>query len=242
MVSGPDLGAGFLFQLSYDRDEDGAPSAFTFHAQNGGADANGPPLGDPEFLEYHHPPSSCMFGGPRCWERRFFLEEAALPSVRNAYGRTRFAMAALLAQQYEGRAVPFAAGFEEFLRLAEPSLRGEAVRFRVIGRSASWLRGGGATPDRLTVELAEGGAEVVGRQLEPFLVEPVAARSADEGIGGRAFLGTFQDGLRVDFGERPPGAGRATDRITELPFAGFLVPVAELTAPDNFGPARRNVA
>ncbi|HTT25423.1 MAG TPA: hypothetical protein VMH90_00475, partial [Thermoplasmata archaeon] len=53
LVSGPDLGAGFLFQLSFDRDEGG--SSFAFHAQDGGADAAGPPLGPPDFLDYRHP-------------------------------------------------------------------------------------------------------------------------------------------------------------------------------------------
>ncbi|MCI4367618.1 MAG: hypothetical protein L3K08_07695, partial [Thermoplasmata archaeon] len=71
LISGPDLGAGFLFQLSSDFDSSGA--SFAFHAQDGGADAAGPPIGPPDFLDYTKPERACMFGGPRCWERRFYL-------------------------------------------------------------------------------------------------------------------------------------------------------------------------
>lgn len=186
-----------------------------------------------------------MFGGPRCWERRFFLGEAALPKARAAYQRTRFAMAAMLGHQYEGLPVPFESGLEEFLRLADPKLRSSKIPYRVVGRAAAWLRSGGDPPSSLTVELGVGGADLVGGLLEPFLIEPVAPRGPEEGLGGRAFLGTFKAGLRVEFGERPPGAGAAPREQLELPFAAFAVPVAAPIsggAPDNSPAAHRNVA
>jgi hypothetical protein len=244
MLSGPDMGAGYLYQLSYDEEDDGVRS-FAFHAQKGGVDAGGPPVGSIDFLGYAHPDRACMFGGPRCWERRFFLGEAALPRVRAAYQRTRFAMAAMLGHQYEALPVPFAAGLEEFLTRSDPPLRSAGIRYRVVGRGASWLRSGGEPPGSLTVELGAGGAELVGSALEPFLIEPVAARDPEEGTGGRAFLGTFKAGLRVEFGERPPGAGAAPPAQLEIPFAAFGVPVASTApagAPDNPEAAHRTVA
>jgi hypothetical protein len=239
MVSGPDLGGGFLYQLSYEGEEEGGPS-FTIHAQDGGEDASGPPLGPPDFLGYRWPDSACMFGGPRCWERRFFLRETELARVRNAYGRTRFSMAAMLAHQYDGRPVPFREGLEEFLTRSDGPLTQAGLGYRVLGRAAAWIRDGGDAPRSLSVELEAGGAELVARQLEPFLIEPVGSRGPEEGLGGRAFLGTFQAGLRVDFGERPPGAGPATSPILRRPFAGFLVPVPDTGAPspDNRATAR----
>lgn len=244
MLSGPDLGAGYLYQLSYDEEEEG-PRSFAFHAQRGGADAGGPPVGPLDFLGYRFPRAPCMFGGPRCWERRFFLGESALPKVRAAYQRTRFAMAALLAHEYEGLPVPFEAGLEEFLGLVDRPLRGARIPYRVVGRAAAWLRGVGELPGSLTVELGVGGAELVGSALEPFLLEPVSPRSPEEGTGGRAFLGTFKAGLRVEFGERPPGAGAPPVVQTEVPFAAFGVPIAAATPErpsDNRAPAPRTVA
>ncbi|MCI4367938.1 MAG: hypothetical protein L3K08_09305, partial [Thermoplasmata archaeon] len=90
-------------------------------------------------------------------------------------------------------------------------------------------------PPTLRIEVGAGGAGRIGRTLEPFLIEPVARRSPEEGTGGRAFLGTFKAGLRIEFGERPPGAGTGDWRSEEIPFAGFGVPVipkTELSAPE----------
>ena len=100
MLSGPDLGAGFLHQLSVEGDTD--PRTFTYHAQDGGADAAGPPKGSLDVLDFVHPPSACMYGGPRCWHRRFRLPFADLPKVRLAYNRNRFVLQAMIDQAYAG--------------------------------------------------------------------------------------------------------------------------------------------
>jgi len=223
MVSGPDLGAGYLYQLSFDGDPPGP--TFVFHAQDGGVDASGPPIGPLGFLGYRHPASACMFGGPRCWERSFALPESELVRARAAYQRTRFCMAALLGHEYEGTPVPFVEGLEEFLRRCDAPMRSAGVGYRIVGRGAAWLRRPEELPTILTVETRPGGAALLGKELEPLLLEPVADRGPEEGVGGRAFLGTFRSGLRVDFGEPPPGAGRGDWSVEELPWAGFAVPV-----------------
>ncbi len=226
MVSGPDLGAGFLWQLSFDAPDDGE-AGFTFHLQDGGSDAGGPPIGPPDFLGYDHPESACMFGGPRCWERGFRLPESELGRTRAAYQRTRLAFAALLAHQYEGRAVPFEEGLERFLAACDAPLRSAGIGYRLVGRAVPYLADGGETPSNLRIETEAGGAERIGESLEAELIEPVAARGPEEGFGGRAFLGTFRAGLRLDFGERPPGAGAAPRGTREIDWHGFGVPVAE---------------
>jgi hypothetical protein len=225
MLSGPDMGAGFLYQLSVDEENPGI-AAFRFHAQDGGADAAGPPVGPPDFLGYEHPETACMFGGPRCWERTFFVSPEALPKVRAAYQRTRFAMAAMLGHQYEALPVPWTEGLQEFLVRCDGPLRKARLPYRLMGRAAEWLAIGAPPPNALRVEVGEGGAGVVGDALEPFLIEPVANRGPEEGLGGRAFLGTFKAGLRIDFGEPPAGAGEAHWAVREIAWAGFGVPIS----------------
>lgn len=225
MVSGPDLGAGFLWQLSA---EEGGPEepGFTYHLQEGGEDASGPPIGPPDFLGYRHPRAACMFGGPRCWERRFLTEPADLSRIRTAYQRTRLAFAALLAHEYEAREVPFGEELERLLSVCDVPLRAAGIPYRVDGRTATWLSAGGTPPRSVRLEVGSGGSERIGTLLERELIEPVASRGPEEGFGGRAFLGTVRAGLLVDFGERPPGAGPAPATGHELTWRGFGVPVA----------------
>ncbi len=225
MVSGPDLGAGFLWQLSVD---EGGPEepGFTYHLQDGGEDAAGPPIGPPDFLGYRHPEAACMFGGPRCWERRFLAEPAALVRVRTAYQRTRLAFAALLGHQYEDRPVPFAEEFERLLGLCDAPLRAAGLPYRIDARTAAWIAGDGPSPARLRLEVGPGGTDRLGELLERELIEPIASRGPEEGFGGRAFLGTVKAGLLVDFGERPPGAGTGPGAVREVAWRGFGVPIA----------------
>ena len=243
MLSGPDLGAGYLYQLSFEGDPVGP--VFIFHAQDGGADASGPPIGPLGFLGYAHPAAACMFGGPRCWERRFALPESALVRARAAYQRTRFCMAAMLGHEFEATPVPFPEGLQEFLERVDGPMRSAGRPFQVVGRGASWLRGTGPAPGALHIVTDEAGAGVLAEALEPLLLEPLADRGPEEGLGGRAFLGTFKAGLRVDFGVRAPGAGATAMAIEEIPWAGFQVPVPRdgtKGAPSPGPGPRRNVA
>ena len=229
MVSGPDLGAGYLYQLSYEAEPPG-PS-FTFHAQEGGVDAAGPPVGPLGFLGYRFPRAPCMFGGPRCFERRFLLPEGELVRVRAAYNRTRFCMAAMLGHEYESVPVPASEGLQELLERCDPPLRAAGLRYRLVGRAAAFLRGGAEPPPSATIEAEPAAAERIGKELEPYLTEPVADRGPEEGFGGRAFLGTFQKGLRVEFGVPPAGAGTPSWETESVGWMGFDVPVARRRGP-----------
>jgi hypothetical protein len=200
LVSGPDLGAGYLHQLS--RDRDGETTTFTYHAQTGGQDANGPPRGPLDVFGFVHPPTACMFGGPHCWHRRFLLPFEETAAVRQAYNRNRFVLETMIAQAYDGAPATVDAGVEELVaRLAAP-LERDGIEWFIGGSGAAWLLGSGLLPHDLDVGTTREGVDRIGELLREYLIEPIAPTDrADGGIvrGARAFLGTFQAGVRVEW-------------------------------------------
>jgi hypothetical protein len=200
LISGPDLGGGYLHQLSIDRLE--GTTTFTHHAQEGGQDAGGPPVGGLDVLGFSHPPSPCMFGGPRCWHRRFLLPFSALPKVRFAYQRHRFVLEAMLQQAHGLAPVPFDVALAEVVRLVAPPLREERIEWYVAGSGAVRLVGGGVSPHDLDLGTTRAGVDRLGELLAQYLVEPVAPSDWSEGqirLGGRAFVGTPRAGARVEW-------------------------------------------
>lgn len=200
MLSGPDLGGGFLHQLSLDRE--GELTTFTFHAQEGGTDAGGPAKGPLDVFGFVHPPTPCMFGGPGCWHRRFLLPSTETPRVRQAYNRDRFVLDAMLAQAYGGMPAPVERGLSEVVRRIAPALDGEGVEWYVGGSVSAWLQGAEIVPRDLDLGTTREGVERIARLLGEYLVEPVAPTDWP-GLGivqaARAFVGTFQEGLRVEW-------------------------------------------
>lgn len=208
MISGPDLGAGYLHQLTLDRDED--RTTFTYHAQEGGQDAGGPPKGSLEPLGFSHPPSACQFGGPRCWHRRFLLPFDATAKVRMAYNRSRFVLEAMLDQAYAGLVVPFDAAMPELVRRLRDPLRADGIEWYVGGSGAVRLLGGNVAPRDIDVGTTRAGVDRIGQLLGDLLIEPVGPTDwpgAGPVHAGRAFVGTFRDGVRVEWAvplERSP--------------------------------------
>jgi len=200
LISGPDLGAGFLHQLSLDRE--GEATTFTYHAQVGGADANGPPKGGLEPFGFTHPPAACMFGGPRCWHRRFLLPFAETPKVRQAYNRNRFVLETMMGQAYAGAPVAFDAAVEELVsRLTNP-LHEKGVEWYLGGSAAARLLGADLQPGDIDLGTTREGVDVVGSVLREYLIEPVAPTDWPKSgivLAGRAFIGTFQAGARVEW-------------------------------------------
>lgn len=237
LVSGPDLGAGYLHQLS--RDREGDTGTFTYHAQDGGTDANGPPIGPLAPLGYVHPPTPCMFGGPRCWHRRFLLPFDETPRVRQAYNRSRFVLETMLAQAHQGAPVAVEEGIRELVgRIAAPLGR-EGIEWYLGGSAAAWLLGSGVRPDDLDLGTSRDGVDRVAELLREFLIEPIAPTDwPGRGIvrGARAFLGSFRAGVRVEwavpiepgeplrFGEWTGRPGIA--RLETASFEGTPVPVS----------------
>ncbi len=200
MLSGPDLGGGFLHQLSFETEAE--TSTFTFHAQDGGSDAGGPPAGPLDAFGYVHPPAPCMFGGPRCWHRRFRLELSEAPGVRAAYNRGRFVLEARLAQQYASAPVAIDAAVDEILaRLsAVPELA--AADWFFSGSTAAWLLGAPVAPGDVDLFVRRSGVDAVGTALRAYLVEPTATTDwPGLGIvrGARAFVGSFKAGALVEW-------------------------------------------
>jgi hypothetical protein len=199
MLSGPDLGGGYLHQLSFDR---GDTTTFTYHAQEGGLDAGGPPPGPLDPFGFAHPVHPCMFGGPRCWHRRFLLPHEEAPAVRRCYNRNRFVFEAMLAQAYSGRTPDVGLGLEEIVGRAGPALDQGGIGWYVGGSTAAWLLGAPLAPNDIDVGTTRAGVDRLGELLAAYLIEPVApTEGPGERIlrGGRAFVGTFAEGIRVEW-------------------------------------------
>jgi hypothetical protein len=212
LLAGPDVGGGFLFQLSRAA---GPLGGFRFHLQEAGSDAAGPPPGSPELLHFAHPASPCMFGGPRCWEKRFALPIEATPRVRLAYNRTRFVIGAMLAQAAHRQPAPVEAAATELLERIERPLAERGLRWQIGGSAGAWMRGVPIEPADIDLGIETEGAFLLEELLEPYLVEP--AHVERSGLGerfpvGAAFVGTFQAGMRVEW-----AGARADAPAGELP-------------------------
>lgn len=200
MLSGPDLGGGFLHQLVLDRDEE--QTTFTFHAQDGGSDAGGPPKGSLDALGFVHPPTPCMFGGPRCWHRRFLLPPSEAPRVRQAYNRMRFVMETMISQTFEDTPAAVESGTAEVVQRIAPTLEHEGIEWYVGGSVAAWLLGAPVRPHDLDLGTTRAGVDRIAALLAEYLIEPLAPTDWPfSGIvrGARAFVGTFKEGLRVEW-------------------------------------------
>ncbi len=200
MLSGPDLGAGYLHQLSIDLDGEG--TTFTFHAQDGGDDAGGPPKGSPHVFGYAPTASPCMFGGPRCWHRRFLLPRSESPRVRQAYNRNRFVLDAMVAQAYEGAPVAVESGVRAVVERLGAPLAAEGIEWYIGGSVAAWLQGAAVRPRDLDLGTTRAGVDAIAHRLSEYLIEPLAPTDWPRaGIvhGARAFVGTFREGIRVEW-------------------------------------------
>ncbi len=209
LLSGPDLGAGFLHQLSLERDGD--RTSVSYHAQDGGADANGPPKGPLDVFGFVHPPSPCMFGGPRCWHRRFLLPFSEVPRARQAYNRNRFVLQTMVDQAYDHVPAGIETALEEVLRRLLGPLDQDHIDWYVGGSTAAWLLGAPLAPRDIDLGTTRAGVDRVARLLAEYLIEPIAPTDwPGVGIvrGARAFVGTFQSGARVEWAvpiePRPP--------------------------------------
>jgi hypothetical protein len=256
MLSGPDLGAGFLHQLSTDRD--GERTTFTYHAQEGGQDANGPPKGPLDVLGFVHPPSACQFGGPRCWHRRFLLPFAETPKVRQCYNRSRFVLQTMIDQAHAGVPAAIETAFAEVVeRLSQPGE--ESENWYVGGSTGAWLLGADVVPHDIDLGASRAGVDRLGVLFADYLIEPVSTTDwPTSGIvrGARAFVGTFAAGARVEWsvplepGEGPPlaewGGRPGVARLLSASFRGrpvrvtrpeyALVRAAEKSALDRLDP------
>lgn len=227
LLSGPDLGGGYLHQLSVDRLD--ASTTFTHHAQDGGLDAGGPPIGDLAPFGFVHPAAPCMFGGPRCWHRRYLLPLAEAARVRFAYQRFRLVLATMLAQAYGRAPVGFDAALTEVVRKVAGPLREEGIEWYVAGSGALRLLGAPAVPHDIDLGVARPGVARIGELLAEYLIEPVAPTDWPPSRlvrAARAFVGTPRDGARVEWSvPLEPGGARPLEEFTGTPGVARTVPV-----------------
>lgn len=227
MISGPDLGGGYLHQLSIDRADN--RTTFTYHAQEGAADANGPPIGPLDDFGFTHPPSPCQFGGPRCWHRRFLLPFAETPKVRQAYNRNRFVLDEMLGQRFANRAAAVDGALAEIVRRVAPTLAAEGIAWFIGGSMAARLLGAAIRPRDIDLGTTRAGVDRLAALLAEYLIEPIAPTDwPRSGIvrGARAFVGTFHEGARVEWAVPiEPGLSRPLGEWSGEPGGVRLLPV-----------------
>lgn len=238
MVSGPDLGGGFLHQLT--TQGTGPASLFIHHVQLGGADAGGPPVGDPVPFGFSPAPAMCPFGGRQCWHREYLLDGADVAHVRAAYNRWRFVASTLLAQRYRHGHRPIATAVAGLVDTLGPDLEHQGLPWYIGGSAGLWIRGIDLEPMDIDIGTDCSGARRIAERLGPFLIEPFARTRWSEGgerWGARAFLGTLQEGMLVEWSTSPSatsprGSGRewaiaeGEFAIESIEWAGRRVPVS----------------
>ena len=200
LLSGPDLGGGYLHQLSIDREGDA--TLFTHHAQEGGQDAGGPPVGELGALGFARTAVPCMFGGPRCWHRRYLLPFSAAPRVRAAYQRHRFVLDRMLRQLAGESPIAIDDALLELIRRVAAPLSVESVPWYIAGSTSVRLLAGAGAPRDIDVGTTRAGVDRLGALLADYLVEPVGPTDWPVGrlvVGARAFVGSPRSGARVEW-------------------------------------------
>jgi hypothetical protein len=207
MLSGPDLGGGFLFQLTLETL--GPRARLIYHAQEGGIDASGPPKGSPLPFGFARTTTACEIGGRDCYHRTFELAAEEVPTARMAYNRLRFVTAPMLEQQYGHAEVPLRAGADELATRLTTAFADQPEGWFFAGSSAAWLQGVAVTPREIDLGTDTPGLTRIARALSEYLVEPLADttwRDLGPVRGARAYVGTLRSGVRVQWARRPEGA------------------------------------
>jgi hypothetical protein len=238
LLSGPDLGGGFLFQLTRDRAP--LPAGFTFHLQEAGTDAGETVPGSPELLGFRRGEGSCMYGGPGCWHASFPRPESEAMAVRYAYNRLRFVIGPMLRQAVGLEKAPVAEGLRELLGRIGPPLSAAGIPWQIGGSTAAWLAGVPLDPADIDLGVPAGAVEPLTGWLQEYMVcpiHPVGRPGESARPAAAAFVGTLKAGIRVEWaGAVAEGPGSApeewgpgwVERRRVVAWEGSTVPVAPL--------------
>jgi|GEM_PF-466090 len=205
LVSGPDVGGGYLFQLTVEHR--GELDAFTVHAQEGGLDGADRATGSPALAGFSAATRACPIGGRYCWHRERLCPPATAMRVRFAYNRLRFVVGPLVAQRTGRTAVPFDATMREVVRRIVPSLASAGAPWVVGGSAAAALQGAAVTPGDIDLATTGPGVDLIAEALGEYLIDAVGTdpgEPAPNRRSARAFVGTFADGAVVEWGEFAP--------------------------------------
>lgn len=202
LVSGPDVGGGFLFQLTRERTE--PLTTYTVHAQEGGLDGGERPAGTPADVGFERAPGMCTIGGRRCYHRAYGVPLLEHTRVRFAYNRMRFVIGPMLEQRIGRRPVRYAEGLETVLPRIAHALGPAGIPWMVGGSAGAELQGAAILPRDVDMVTTADGVRAVAGVLEEFLIEPPAQTHWADGAeraAARAFVGTLTDGVRVEWAE-----------------------------------------
>jgi hypothetical protein len=234
LVSGPDVGGGYLLQLSQDREPE--LPGFTYHLQEGGLDAAAPPADSVEWLGFERSARSCMFGGNRCWERHFPAGTEPSSAVRNRYNRFRFVLGPLLEQRAGRKPVPLGSGLRSLIERIAGPMEADRIPWWISGDAAGWVRGGSSHPEALDLTTTEEGSRRLAILLADSELWPtvrVERPGRTTRWEGAAFLGTFVDGVLVRWTDRGEAVGASGAGPAEpVAWEGLSVPVAPLDSRD----------
>ncbi|MCI4336624.1 MAG: hypothetical protein L3K17_05445 [Thermoplasmata archaeon] len=200
LVSGPDVGGGFLFQLTRERTEPRA--TFTIHAQEGGLDGGARRPGMPDRVGFERSNEMCSIGGRHCYHRAFEIDLKQTTQVRFAYNRLRFVIGPMLEQLAGERPIRFTEGMDELLPRVASHLAKLSAPWMVGGSASAALQGVELAPRDVDIVTTEAGVVAIGEALSEFLIEPPAVTRWGDGPArwaGRAFVGTLTDGVRVEW-------------------------------------------
>jgi len=240
MLSGPDLGGGFLFQLSVDRSAH--PPHLVVHAQEGGMDASGPPKGSPAPFGFALANGGCPLGGRDCYHLEYRLPEEEIPRARLAYNRLRFVFGPMMEQRYAQVEVPVETALGELVGRLGPAMERAERPWFVGGSASAFLQGVPTRPRDIDLGTDRDGVLAIARALPEYLIEPPATTVWPAGrsiFGARAFVGTLVAGVRVEWGVPNPGTADAepysewarvlsNGETVVAPWEGYAVPVAPL--------------
>jgi hypothetical protein len=162
----------------------------------------------------------CPIGGRNCWHREVEVAAADALRARFAYNRLRFVFAAALSGAVGARPVPFTAAIEEVVARVAPSLASAGVPWIVGGSGAAALQGVRIEPRDIDLATTSEGVRRMGDVLAEYLIEPVGRSRWGGGPprwAARAFVGTFQEGVRVEWAEaEAPASGPSEWSVVTL--------------------------
>jgi hypothetical protein len=225
LLSGPDLGGGFLFQLQAERVDGRA--LVTFHAQEGGLEAAVPAKGPLTDLGFEQYPGACGFGGRECFHRGFDVPVGELGRVRMTYNRTRFVVGPSLEQRYGALVPPVREALAEVAGRLHATFGGGGSGWFVGGSAGALLQGLDVAPRDIDLGTDHAGVERIAEALAEFLIEPPSRTSWPPRrpvYAARAFVGTLVNGVRVQWAV-PDGAAGAPPPYTEWARAAAEVPL-----------------
>jgi hypothetical protein len=108
----------------------------------------------------------------------------------------------MLRQAHRGTSVDVERGIDEVIRRMANPLDSEGIEWYVGGSAAAWLLGASVSPKDIDLGTTRAGVDRLAQLLEEYLIEPAAPTDwPARGIvrGARAFVGTFREGIRVEW-------------------------------------------